>query len=54
MPQELLELKLKNAVNFISDLRNAFNSKKNDLKKFYLYGDGIHFSKAGHRVLQSI
>jgi hypothetical protein len=51
IPQELMKKKLKNTINEITDLRKAFDSTEKDFKKFYLYGDGIHFSDAGHRVI---
>ena len=51
IPQKLLKNNLKNTINQITDLRKAFDSTESNFKNFYLYGDGIHFSNAGHRVI---
>lgn len=51
IPQELMENNLKDTINEITDLRKAFISTEKDFKKFYLYGDGIHFSTTGHKAI---
>ena len=49
IPQELFKKDLQTMNIPVTDAL-AFMRNKGDSKKLYLYGDGIHFSNAGHRV----
>ncbi len=50
-PQSLLKSTLtRNDIKFI-DIRKAFKDNVSSSNEFYLYGDGIHFSNKGHRVI---
>jgi len=49
-PQELFKLLLaKNQIVYI-DLYDHFADRP-DFEEYYLYGDGIHFSKKGHKLI---
>ena len=49
-PQELFLTDLRARGVDVYDAREFMQSQAEDPKELYLYGDGIHFSKAGHRV----
>lgn len=49
-PQKLLLENLKNTKIKVHDCSAAFNIYKN-VKDYYLFGDGIHFSNRGHKTL---
>jgi lysophospholipase L1-like esterase len=50
-PQDLLLQTLSNTIRDIKDMSIAFNLSKAEFKKYYLYGDGIHFSQKGHKLI---
>jgi hypothetical protein len=49
-PQQLLSNALKMNNLQVNDLTSLFAKQKN-CKELYLYGDGIHFSEKGHRLI---
>jgi lysophospholipase L1-like esterase len=49
-PQQLFSEALKSHNIPVNDLAPAF-AKQGNIKSLYLYGDGIHFSEKGHRVV---
>ncbi|NOX64246.1 MAG: SGNH/GDSL hydrolase family protein [Chlorobi bacterium] len=54
-PQNKLKSQLKNNIENIRiiDCRDAFIKYSNSSRELYLYGDGIHLSKRGHKVMAS-
>ncbi len=50
-PQQLMKKKLKSLKVSITDLRDAFKNDYQNSRRYYLYGDGIHFNNAGHRLI---
>lgn len=46
------QLNKNNSIEVI-DCKEAFENYSTDSKEFYLFGDGIHFSKKGHKKLSS-
>ncbi len=53
-PQKIMKSKLKKAeieVERIVDCSTFFGTMNSE--RYYMYGDGIHFSKKGHRVIKS-
>jgi lysophospholipase L1-like esterase len=52
-PQELLKKTLTDSLLTVTDIRNAFNTDEGEYKKYYLYGDGIHYSIEGHKRIAS-
>ena len=53
-PQNLLSCKLEELEFDVYNFRNDFSKLRKPLSDYYLYGDGIHFSKKGHRLIASI
>ncbi|MGB5530801.1 MAG: SGNH/GDSL hydrolase family protein [Ignavibacteriaceae bacterium] len=50
-PQRTFKQMLRASKLTVTDCSAAFNQSGLNSYQFYLYGDGIHFSKTGHRVL---
>lgn len=50
-PQNILKQKLARANVEIVDCKEAFDNFTGKSEDLYLYGDGIHFSKLGHKIL---
>lgn len=50
-PQETLIKLMKDSSINIIDCKNAFINYEKKSRDLYLYGDGIHFSELGHKVL---
>lgn len=53
-PQKLLLKKLSESNINVIDLGTRLSHYKYNSKSLYLYGDGIHFSKKGHKLLANI
>lgn len=53
-PQKLLLKKLSGSNINVIDLGTRLSNYKYNSKSLYLYGDGIHFSKKGHKLLADI
>lgn len=49
-PQELIENALHQSVT-VYDIANYLKESDYRIKEYYLYGDGIHFSKLGHKLI---
>ncbi len=49
-PQKLMKAELKEFNIGVIDLRNAFKDDYRNSRDYYLYGDGIHFNKRGHKL----
>lgn len=52
-PQDIMKKLLQSSSNSLRviDCREAFEGCKNRSREFYLYGDGMHFSKEGHKKI---
>ena len=51
LPQSVLKQAIEDPEFRILDLHEVLRSRPEASKALYLYGDGIHFSKTGHRVV---
>ncbi|MBI5729819.1 MAG: SGNH/GDSL hydrolase family protein [Ignavibacteriales bacterium] len=53
-PQKLFQKKLESTGIKIFDISEDFKPYTNDSKSLYLFGDGIHFSELGHKLISKI
>ena len=53
-PQKLLLKKLSESNISVIDIGERLSNYKYNSKSLYLYEDGIHFSKKGHKLLADI